>query len=49
MSVRLSELWRKLVDYLAQKMAEPESGCGKCAVCHHVCSLLEKKPDGEEE
>lgn len=26
--------------WLKRKMREPESGCGRCAVCHHVCNLL---------
>lgn len=38
----------KIKKFLKEKMAEPESGCGKCAVCHHVCNLLDKKKGPEK-
>lgn len=40
----IAKLWYKLVAYFERKMQEPEGGCGKCGICHHVCQLLEKAP-----
>lgn len=34
-------LWQRFLAWFGRKLREPEGGCGKCAVCHHVCSLLE--------
>lgn len=42
-------IWRAMVAKIQKGIASPENGCGKCGVCHHVCSLLDNKSGAREE
>lgn len=41
MNPKIVQLKIKLAQWLKKAVREQKS-CGKCAVCHHVCSLLDK-------
>lgn len=41
--VRYAGLMRSIFKRIGEYLADPESGCGKCGICHKVCRLMENK------